>query len=309
MRVMNQRNLTRLTALAGAAALAVLGGCSAGALPPEGEHLGRASSALTAAQCQYFGVDGMVAICHRTGSATHPYTLLQIPQQACIRGHAAHEGDYVAVDDPTCQGGGCLPAGAPCDDTLPCCDRSSCQGGVCAPTCTPGAFRYETRPYTAGVAPESSAADIATFNSLPTNVDGYGATTTLTGLERFSNQWTFEGTDREIGYHLQAIILVGPADAGAWQLRVGADFGLGGTLLADGSVVDFRATDMWWNQSFEDPSQYLHGSVSLGVGVHTVDVYGFENCCDGPSRMEYRSPTSGGWTVFSTGTLEVCCAE
>jgi hypothetical protein len=307
MWLMNQRNLTRLMLLAGAAALASLGGCSASSPPPE-EHLGSTSSALTAAQCQYFAVDGKVTICHRTGSATHPYTAIDISEQGCIRGHAAHAGDYVAVDDPTCQGGRCLPAGAPCDDTLPCCDGASCQSGVCVPTCTPGAFRYETRPFTTGVAPQSSAADVAAFNSAPAGAAGYGSTT-LTTLADFSNQLTFEGTDRDIGYHIQAIVLVGPADAGTWQLRVGADFGLGGTLLVDGSVVDFRATDMWWNQSFEDPSQYLHGSVSLGVGVHTVDVYGFENCCDGPSRMEYLSPTSGGWTVFSTGTLEVCCAE
>ena len=42
-----------------------------------------------------------------------------------------HAGDYVAVNDPTCQGGGCLPANAPCDATLPCCSGFSCVSGTC----------------------------------------------------------------------------------------------------------------------------------------------------------------------------------
>lgn len=38
----------------------------------------------------------------------------------------------MAVNDPTCQGGGCLPEGAPVDSTLPCCEGLSAQNGVCA---------------------------------------------------------------------------------------------------------------------------------------------------------------------------------
>ena len=293
--------------LAGAAGLATFGGCGVGSAPPEEEHPGSAGSALTAAQCDYFGAGGTVRICHRTYSSTHSFTILQISKEACIHAHAAHADDYVAVDDPTCQGGGCLPAGAPCDPTLPCCDGSACQGGVCTPSCVPGAFVYETRPYTAGVAPQSSAEAIAAFHDAPAGADGYGSTT-LTTLSSMSNQGVFQGTDREIGYHVEATFLVGPADAGPWQLRAGMDFGLGGALLVDGEAIAFRPTDMWWNGSFTDPTQYLEGSVPLNAGVHTVDVYGFENCCDGPAQMEYRSPASGTWSVFSTSTLEVCRA-
>ena len=87
--------------------------------------------ALTADQCEYFEVGGKTQICHATGSGKHPYTILKISEQACIQAHANHAGDYIAVGDPTCQGGGCLPTGAPCDATVPCCDGLSCVAGTC----------------------------------------------------------------------------------------------------------------------------------------------------------------------------------
>ncbi|HMG20952.1 MAG TPA: hypothetical protein VK607_06530, partial [Kofleriaceae bacterium] len=94
-----------------------------------------ASSALTADQCNYFEVNGKVRICHHTGSSSHPFTVLNISDNACINAHANHPGDYVAVGDPTCQGGGCLPVGAPVDPTLACCDGLVAVGGVCTDRC------------------------------------------------------------------------------------------------------------------------------------------------------------------------------
>jgi cysteine-rich repeat protein len=94
-----------------------------------------AISALTADQCDYFDVNGRVRICHATSSSMHPFTVLNISDDACINAHANHPGDYVAVGDPTCQGGGCLPVGAPSDPTLPCCEGLVARGGVCTDLC------------------------------------------------------------------------------------------------------------------------------------------------------------------------------
>jgi hypothetical protein len=89
--------------------------------------------ALSPEQCAYFAVDGRTAICHATADPSHPFTPINPAVVACIRGHAnQHESDYVAVGDPTCQGGGCLAAGAPCDATLGCCDGLACIDGTCA---------------------------------------------------------------------------------------------------------------------------------------------------------------------------------
>jgi hypothetical protein len=95
------------------------------------------SAALTAAQCEYFAVHGKVQICHHTDSPHKPYRILMVSEQVCVQAHAGHEGDNVAIDDPTCQGQGCLPESAPCDEALGCCDGLVCEAGVCVPSCTP----------------------------------------------------------------------------------------------------------------------------------------------------------------------------
>src|SRR5215831_7906020 len=105
--------------------------------PGSSSEVGSVQSALGDDQCSFFDVDGSVQICHHTSSATHPFTIIKTSVQGCINGHADHAQDYIAVGDPTCQGGGCLPETAPCDATVPCCDGLTCQDGTCVapPTC------------------------------------------------------------------------------------------------------------------------------------------------------------------------------
>jgi hypothetical protein len=90
--------------------------------------------ALTPEQCSYFSRDGKTAICHASASAKGPYVNLEISAEACIQGHTGHPSDYIAVGDPTCQGQGCLPSGAPCDGTLGCCEGLVCTNGACTAT-------------------------------------------------------------------------------------------------------------------------------------------------------------------------------
>ncbi|WP_437721100.1 FG-GAP-like repeat-containing protein [Sorangium sp. So ce861] len=115
---------------------------SAGPSAADGDHddeaVGEAHDALTPEQCNYFDVNGTVQICHKTSSATKPYTIIRVSEQACINAHSGHAGDYVtSLDpsspsyDPTCGGQGCLAVNAPCDATVPCCDGLTCQSGTC----------------------------------------------------------------------------------------------------------------------------------------------------------------------------------
>ncbi|XXT15897.1 EGF domain-containing protein [Sorangium sp. So ce429] len=114
---------------------------SAGPSAADGDHdeaVGEAHDALTPEQCNYYDVNGTVQICHKTGSATKPYTIIRVSDQACINGHSGHAHDYVtsldpssSLYDPTCGGQGCLAVNAPCDPTVPCCDGLSCQSGTC----------------------------------------------------------------------------------------------------------------------------------------------------------------------------------
>ncbi|WP_434041805.1 MULTISPECIES: LamG-like jellyroll fold domain-containing protein [Sorangium] len=119
----------------------LLASCSsAGPSSAEGddEAVGEAHDALTPEQCNYYDVNGTVQICHKTGSATKPYTIVRVNEQACINAHSAHADDYVTsldpsspLYDPTCGGQGCLAVNAPCDPTVPCCDGLTCQSGTC----------------------------------------------------------------------------------------------------------------------------------------------------------------------------------
>src|SRR5262245_54217783 len=88
--------------------------------------------ALTAEECEYFAQNGKVRICEATTSAQNPYVPITVSVDACVQGHAEqHPADYIAAADPQCQGTGCLPAGAPCDATFPCCEGLACTSGVC----------------------------------------------------------------------------------------------------------------------------------------------------------------------------------
>jgi len=96
------------------------------------------SAPLTADQCASFATHGKVTICHATHSAKNPFVVIRVSERACTEGHAGHPDDFVAVDDPpTCQGLGCLPEDAPCDETLGCCDGLACTEGTCEPVLTP----------------------------------------------------------------------------------------------------------------------------------------------------------------------------
>jgi hypothetical protein len=124
------KNLAAVSTLLAGAAFGMLNatGCSTEETLGD-EHVGATDEALTAAQCEYFNVNGSVQICHRLGNGK--FKILKISEQGCINGHSGHSTDYVAVNDPTCQGNGCLAPGAPCDATLPCCEGSTCTAGVC----------------------------------------------------------------------------------------------------------------------------------------------------------------------------------
>ena len=102
------------------------------------ERTQTSASALTAAQCDAFDVNGSVQICHATSSRTKPYVILRTSNAGCKNGHVGHAADYVTSNDPasplydpTCNGQGCLPAGAPSDRSIECCEGLSPVNGQC----------------------------------------------------------------------------------------------------------------------------------------------------------------------------------
>jgi hypothetical protein len=156
---------------------------------------------------------------------------------------------------------------------------------VALPDLNVTSITMETRRWN-GHVPASSADAVATYDALPLGLLGYATgPKTLTLFDNVSNELTFNGVVSNIGYHHR--FAFNAPIAGSLSVRIGADFGAGGTLIIDGVPVQFRNTDMWWGGSYSDPTQYLYGTVALTAGPHTIDSYGFEYCCDGPQQAQY----------------------
>ena len=168
------------------------------------------------------------------------------------------------------------------------------------PSRAQGQILYDTASYTGGP-PGSTAAAIATFDGLAGSTTGYGCSS-LSTLAGVYNSMQF-GSNSNIAYHEAAVFVVAPSQTGLWSFRWGADFGRGGTLLVDGVELQSRWTDMWWNGGFTDPTQYLIGSVNLTAGTHIVEVFGFEDCCDGGSTAQFLPPSATTWLDISAANL------
>ena len=103
-------------------------------------------------------------------------------------------------------------------------------------------------------------------------------------------------------YALESTIKFDVTSATSFDFRAGVDFGGGGALFLDGVLLDSKSTDMWWNYSYNDANQFLAGSSgsALGVGVHTLTLYGFEGCCSGNSQVQFSTNGGQSFTSFSS---------
>jgi hypothetical protein len=86
----------------------------------------------------------------------------------------------------------------------------------------------------------------------------------------------------------------------AFNFRAGVDLGGGGTLVLDGTALDTRNTNLWWNYSYLNTDQILVGSSALSAGVHTLQLYGFEDCCSGNMQVQFSTNCGKDYTSFSS---------
>ena len=163
-----------------------------------------------------------------------------------------------------------------------------------------GAVTFATR-YAPAAFPTSTAQAIAIYNAAATNRVGY-CTRMLAALPGVSNHAVCAGQMRNIGFHVT--VPFSTADAGVWSFRVAPDMGHGGTLLVDGAEVVAHWYDMWWGGSWSDPALLLQASVTLAAGSHTLELYGFEDCCDGSWGAQLQPP-GGAWQDIDTSPPSV----
>jgi hypothetical protein len=161
---------------------------------------------------------------------------------------------------------------------------------------------YDTAPWDGVTEPTSSATAITLFDSEPSGQPGYGCMAVLKTIDGASNQTTLRGVDADIAYHVAVAFSVSAAQVGSWSFRWGADLGGGGTLLLDGTELQARWSDFYWANTFTDPDGILEGSGNLTMGMHTLELYGFEDCCDGSADAQFMAP-GGTWMDISAANL------
>ncbi|MBX2849065.1 MAG: CCXG family PEP-CTERM protein [Acidiferrobacterales bacterium] len=154
-----------------------------------------------------------------------------------------------------------------------------------ASTFTSAGLQYHSQPHTdANPGPESQAEGEALFdfNSVTANTN-YGCTI-LSSLST-NHRSVFPGTG-DYGLAISSQFIV-PSDA-LYEFRFGGDFGHGGEIMVDQTVLEASwSDDLWWANNWGN-ADVLQGSVFLTEGAHTIRVLGFERCCDGPAQLQFR---------------------
>lgn len=107
-------------------------------------------------------------------------------------------------------------------------------------------------------------------------------------FDKLSNQSVFGGSNMDIAYRATIRFAVGAADAGAWDLRAGVDFGNGGAIFLDGVALAYKTNDMWWAGGYGDPAQSFQlATLPIGAGRHKLELFGLEHCCDGGQQAQF----------------------
>jgi hypothetical protein len=172
-------------------------------------------------------------------------------------------------------------------------------------TFTEPGLKIHTRYST--VDPANRAAAETAFNNASDGVPGYGCRF-VDAYVNVSNVGLFSppALNGNFGWFAEVFFDVTPAQAGVWEFRYGADFGLGGGLYVDDVALDEKwVTDLWWNFVWTNPSQILQGSANLSAGTHSFRILGFEGCCDGGLTAQFRRPGSATWLDMSLTNISL----
>ncbi len=92
----------------------------------------------------------------------------------------------------------------------------------------------------------------------------------------------------------------GISSAGTISFQVGPDFGKGGAVFLNGALLAAANDDRWWEGNYAKTSEIFSlQNIAIGVGNHTLSVYGLEGCCDGLQSAKFSLNGNPNWTTFS----------
>jgi len=96
-------------------------------------------------------------------------------------------------------------------------------------------------------------------------------------MKSVSNRKLCGGSNaRNIGYYFRTTFPVG-TNGLKYSFKTPTDFGYGGLVMLDGKIMKQERNGIWQGGK----STKLDFTIELSSGMHVLEYYGSENCCDG----------------------------
>jgi len=95
--------------------------------------------------------------------------------------------------------------------------------------------------------------------------------------------------------------------AGTWGFQAGLDAGHGAAFYLDGVLIGNRTDDLWWSTDWNNSDVLTVLGTTLTAGMHTLDMYWAENCCNGPSSVRFTAD-GNTWQSLSNDNLDTVAA-
>jgi hypothetical protein len=105
-----------------------------------------------------------------------------------------------------------------------------------------------------------------------------------------------EASSNNIGFYFRTVFPVGSNDM-LYSFHLPVDFGHGGVAFLDGGVQTYMFED-----TYNTPDYNF--DVYLNEGMHVLEIYGAEGCCDGVTSWAF-AVHGGDWIEFTAENLNM----
>lgn len=87
-----------------------------------------------------------------------------------------------------------------------------------------------------------------------------------------------------------------------WTFENGLDAGYGAALFVNGSLVDSRDGDLWWNKTWGSNGVFKVDNIALTTGKNIIQLLWAEDCCNGANSVRF-SEASGQEKILSVDNI------
>ena len=154
-------------------------------------------------------------------------------------------------------------------------------------------LEIHTRNASGGVDPTSFAEAQAAWDATADGQSGYGIVTKR-AAESIDGNDVPGNDDTSFAMKICTLFEVESNEVGTWDIRAFLDAGEGGDMRVNGVTVDSEWNDdLWWGGNANNLTEGLVADVTLEQGWHLLQVFVYEQCCDGPGAIYVDKPNTG----------------